>query len=167
MSIVEFVSVAGGICGIGGLLVAWTQLSKIAKNQEIATQTQEIAKEQLAKIAENQRMDILKVVLEIESQINERKAEFDKVNKQVMELDLSEPSKKQQNILSDYCETARENYFNALDRLCFCIDKEYIPERDWKDEYRDMIVGTIKNNERYFGAGSPYKNMLNINDKWR
>lgn len=125
MSIVEFVSVAGGICGIGGLLVAWTQLSKIA---------------------ENQRMDILKVVLEI---------------------DLSESSKKQQNILSDYWETARENYFNALDRLCFCIDKEYIPERDWKDEYRDMIVGTIKDNERYFGAGSPYKNMLNINDKWR
>lgn len=140
------VGIIGGLGGIGGLIVAW---------------------QKLAKIAENQRTDILKVVLEIESQINERKAEFDKINKQVRELDLSNPSKEQQEILSDYWETARENYFNALDRLCFCIDKEYIPERHWKDEYRDMIVGTIKDNERYFGAGSPYKNMLNINNKWR
>ena len=153
MSNTEFIAILGGIIGIiggvggiGGLIVAWKKLSKIA---------------------ENQKTDILKVVLEIESQINERKAEFYKVNKQVMELDLSNPSKEQQKILSDYWEATRENYFNALDRLCFCIDKEYIPERDWKDEYRDMIIGTIKDYEKYFGAGSPYKNMLKINEKWR
>lgn len=170
MSGAEWIAIIGGICGIGGLGVAWKQLSKIAKNQEIATQTQEIAKEQLAKIAENQdialqnqKVDILKVVLEIESQISQRSVEMNKAG-----IDyLSEQGNK---IKKDYFLAMKENYFNALDRLCFCIRKGYIPEKEWEREYRNMIKSVIAKKEfkdDFDPNNSPYKNMIKLNDEWQ
>lgn len=163
----EWINIIGGIAGIGALFVAWKQLSKIAKNQEIATKTQQIAEKQLIKIAENQRMDILKVVLEIESRINERKVEFDKSATNLRKTSYSNPDDKRIEIDKDYFLAMKESYFNALDRLCFCIRSEYIPERDWQGEYRNMLRDTISKYKDDFGENSPYRNMIELNRKWQ
>lgn len=142
----EFIGILGGIIGIlggiGGCIAAYHSHN------------------QLIKIAENQQIDILKVVLEIESQIARRSMEFNKAAKALKENN----SKTNEG----YFLTAKENYFNALDRLCFCIRKGYIPEWDWRKEYQNMIHKTIEAYEKQdFGNATKYRNMLELDRQWQ
>jgi|GEM_PF-4136844 len=76
----------------------------------------------------NHRIECLKVVLDIETEMNARKLEFDKTSKEIRLLNIN-PDVNENNrdekieILGNYYETTKENYFNSLDRLCYCIDK--------------------------------------------
>ncbi len=122
-------------------------LEKIAENQNIAMQ--------------NQKMDILKVVLEIETQLIQRSI---KMNKAGMEYLGNSDSKNKEA----YFLAMKENYLNALDRLCFCIRKGYIPEKEWEREYRNIINNTVGKEEfkKDFGPiTSPYKNIIKLNDR--
>jgi len=137
-----------------GSCIAWYQLSKINKQIKIAV--------------DNQRLDKLKIVLEIETQMNQRKLEFDKVSKQIRESALDNNlSEEKKEILQDYFDSIKESYFNSLDRLCYCIDKGYIDDKDWRSEYRNLILEVIKSYESDFGVASPYNNIKNINEKWQ
>lgn len=69
-------------------------------------------------------------------------------------------------IYLDDLEAAKENYFNVLDRLCYCILKNYIKDRDWKSEYNDLIKDTVCSNESYFGTGTYYKSIKKLYEKW-
>jgi hypothetical protein len=62
---------------------------------------------------------------------------------------------------------ALENWFNAVDRLCFCIKHNYLPEKDWRAEYRDCIANIVKEHEDKFGPSSIYTNIIDINNKWK
>lgn len=133
-----------------------------------------IAKKNLGTISEslnlsvkNQKLDHLKVVLEIETQMNSRKLEFDKASKSVREADADNIAENKFEILSDYFESAKESYLNSLDRLCFCIDKEYIEDKDWRVEYRNAIQNVITEFPDDFNEASPYKNIKNINRLWQ
>lgn len=113
-------------------------------------------------------LDTLRIVLEIENQINARKVELDKASKSLREADLdSDFPSNQKSILADYFDSMKENYFNSLERLSFCIVKGYVPERDWKTEYRNMLKDTIKEFEDNFGPASPYKNIVKLNYDWQ
>ena len=136
-----------------GSIIAYSQLKKINK--------------QLAISVSNQKLDSLKVVLEIETQLNSRKLELDKSTKLIMEADLKKVSDDEMNILRDYFNSINESYLNAFDRLCFCIEKEYINDKDWRVEYRQALLDVIKSNEEFFKEGSPYHNMKNLNKKWQ
>lgn len=101
-------------------------------------------------------LDVLKLVLELESQINQREIEFNKATA----CDKSD----------DYYLAMKEGYFNALDRLCFCIRKGYIPKKEWEREYRNMIKSVIAKKEfkdDFDPNSSPYKNMIKLNDEWQ
>ena len=65
-----------------------------------------------------------------------------------------EPCKETVEILLDKKAALLENWFNAVDRLAFCIAKGYVPERDWKAEYRDYMAELIRKNPTYFQAGT-------------
>lgn len=119
-------------------------------------------KEQISIGVSNQAKDSLKIVLEIETQLNSRKLEFDKANKA-----LAESDEKNNEILSAFVETTKESYFNAMDRLCFCIQKGYVDENEYRPEYRNMIHDTVKTFEASFGASSPYNHIKQINEKWQ
>ena len=123
--------------------------------------------DQLKIAVDNQKVDSLKIVLEIETQMNSRKLEFDKASKQVREADLAKEADEKIDILSDYFHTTKESYFNALDRLCYCIEKGYISDKDWRTEYRNLIHDVIVNYENDFGEASPYNNIKNLNKKWQ
>jgi len=137
----------------GGILIAWRQLGKIQNQLEIAVG--------------NQKVDSLKIVLEIETQMNSRKLEFDKASKQVREASLNKDTDEKMDILKDYFHATKESYFNSLDRLCYCIDKNYIDDKDWKSEYRNMLHETIATYTDDFNEASPYNNIKNINRKWQ
>ncbi len=119
-------------------------------------------KQQLSLAVSNQAKDSLKIVLEIETQLNSRKLEFDKSNKALLESKDDD-----REIIAAFVETTKESYFNALDRLCFCIQKGYVDEDEYRPEYRDIIKNTVKQYESDFGAGSAYNHIKQINDKWK
>ena len=144
-----FYKVGSVIIPFVGFVVAYLQLKKIQNQIDISL--------------DNQKLDRLKVVLEIENQINTRKSEFDKTNKLIQESSID----KNLEVLQNYFNTTKENYLNALDRLCYCIDKNYIDERDWKSEYRNMLRDTIETFPDDFNEASPYRNIKKINNKWQ
>ena len=142
------------IIALIGCWIAYSQLKKINSQIEIAVQ--------------NQKLDALKVVLEIETQMNSRKLEFDKAAKLIRESDAEGVlDDKKKEILTDYFNATKESYFNALDRLCYCIEKGYISDKDWRAEYRNLIHDVIVNYEDDFGEASPYNNIKNLNKKWQ
>jgi hypothetical protein len=136
-----------------GVWIAKNNLGTISKNLNLSV--------------ENQKLDHLKVVLEIETQMNSRKLEFDKASKSVREADADDVAENKLEIISDYFESAKESYFNSLDRLCFCIDKKYIQDKDWRVEYRNAIQNVITEFPDDFNEASPYKNIKKINRLWQ
>ena len=120
----------------------------------------------------NHRIECLKVVLDIETEMNARKLEFDKTSKEVRLLNITFDENennrgKKIEILGNYFETTKENYFNSLDRLCYCIDKKYLADKDWRSEYRNMLRDTIEAFPDDFNAASAYRNIKKINELWQ
>ena len=100
----EIASTIGSLAAAGaaiyGLKIAKKQLIQIGKEIKIAV--------------ENKRTDSLRIVLEIETQMNSRKLEFDKASKEVREAKLNSASEDKMDILKDYFEAVKENYFNSF-----------------------------------------------------
>jgi len=157
VTILEIGSTIGTLCAAGaafiGLRIAKNQLNQIKEELKIA-------------IA-NKRTDSLRIVLEIETQMNSRKLEFDKASREIREANLQNASDETIEILNDYFEAVKENYFNSLDRLCFCIRKEYLNDKDWKSEYQNLIHDIIVDFVEDFNEGSPYRNIKALNNKWQ
>lgn len=108
------------------------------------------------------------MVLEIENQMNERKSMWDKAATELRQAAAENKSEDLQIILGEYVETTKENYFNSLDRLCFCISKNYLKEKDWKVEYRNLLNSTIQAYSSDFNSSTtPYRNILDLNNKWQ
>lgn len=134
-----------------GAFIAYSQLKKINV--------------QIGLAVNNQKMDSVRMVLEIETQMNSRNLEFNKAAKLVREVDTSDDNALE--IAKDYFNATKESYFNVLDRLCYCIDKDYISDKDWRTEYRNLVHDIISSNEEDFAEASPYHNIKNINKKWQ
>lgn len=65
-----------------------------------------------------------------------------------------------------YLDECIENYLNGLDRLCFCIIKEYFDNDEMKIEYRHVINDAVKENPTYFQQASKHRNIKKIHEKW-
>ncbi|MEE9658727.1 hypothetical protein [Enterobacter cloacae complex sp. CARB60] len=120
----------------------------------------------------NHRIECLKVVLDIETEMNARKLEFDKTSKEIRLLNITSDVNENNidekiEILENYFETTKENYLNSLDRLCYCIDKKYLVDKDWRSEYRNMLNETIDTFPADFGVNSSYRNIKKINEIWQ
>lgn len=138
--------VATAVFTLAGVFVAWFQLSKI----EVSL-----------------RMGSLMAVLEIETQMNERKVHFDKCSADIrLGRERNQPDG-EMKILADLFNSAKENYFNALDRLCYCVLKEYLTDKDWRAEYRNVLMKTIEEFQDDFGEASQFRNIKKLNAKWQ
>lgn len=131
------------IAAIFSAVAAWIAISKSTKNASVM------------------------MVLEIENQMNERKAAWNKAIMDLRNADIEGKSDDLKNVLIDYHNTTKETYFNSLDRLCFCILNDYLKDKNWRVEYRNLLNDTISEFEDDFGSGTPYKNALDLNNKWQ
>jgi len=139
---------------------------KIAKDQLVGLKDElKIGTEQLKLGIEAAKINSLMAILEIESQINERKQRSEEVSFKIQNNNGSNSNNKE--ILINELDCALENYINAVDRLAFCIIKEYVKDRDWRTEYRDYISDLIKANPDFFKPGSKYLNIIDLNNKWQ
>lgn len=143
----------------GALWIAYFQIKQVKK--------------QLKGLAENQKSSTLMTVLELESELNKRKESFDKANFELREYNLEikkDKKKLNEELLEIYCDkinVVKENYFNSLDRLSYCIIHEYLSDRDWRTEYREIIFDAVDEYEESFGVSSRYRNTIKIYDKWK
>jgi hypothetical protein len=150
MTLIDYANIAtisSVAVAAGALLVAWRQLSGVRTEL---------------------RMNSLMAVLEIEAEMNSRKEKVDsiafKVRTLATEGKLSDDLK---DVLTDERGCALENWLNSVDRLAYCILKNYLKDRDWRSEYCDYIQNIVRDNEFLFGAGSRYTNIIDINDRWK
>ena len=120
---------------------------------------------QLYQVSKQLRLSNLTNVLSIESEINNRKETVDKINHEINQN--QNKSEFDANTEEERLEAAVENWINSVDRLCFCIRKNYFPEKEWSIEYRDYILDLVRNNEELFGAGSRYVHIIFLNNKWK
>lgn len=132
------------IAAIGSAIAAWISVRTSTKNSSVM------------------------MVLEIENQMNERKSMWDKAATELRQAHAEGKSEDLQIILGEYLDTTKENYFNSLDRLCFCISKRYLKDKDWRVEYRNLLNNTISDHPDDFNASKTYyKNALDLNNKWQ
>lgn len=144
--VTAWASVAAVIVAAAGVGVAWFQLSGIRRGLDMSS---------------------LMAVLEIETQMNERKVHFDQCSAEVRLAQHENQSANIMKIRADLFNSAKENYFNALDRLCFCILKDFLSEKDWRAEYRNCVKQVIDTHTDDFNEASPFRNIKKLNSKWQ
>lgn len=129
-----------------GVAVAWIQLSGIKKSMD---------------------MSGLMAVLEIETQMNERKVYFDESCTKLRIAKHENQSEDALQILCDAVACAKENYFNAMDRLSFCVLKGYLSDKDWRAEFRPSLQKAIATYPNDFNEASLFRNIKKLNGKWQ
>lgn len=123
------------------LVVAYFQLSNLVKNNS------------------------LKIIFDLETEICKHKMKLDEIAAKIRILILNNENQKAE-IYEDELSGAEENYLNALDRLCYCINNGYLKEKDWKIEYNEQLIETIRNYQIQFGETTYYRNILNLYKSW-
>lgn len=138
--------------------VAISQLSKLRIQVQEAVKTNEEA-------VKSNRISGLGTFLEVENQIINSRRELTKASLNV--LALKDKGKQDElDSASLYLDECIENYLNGLDRLCFCIIKEYFDNDEMKIEYRHVINDAVKENPTYFQQASKHRNIKKIHEKW-
>ncbi|HFQ5129981.1 hypothetical protein [Photobacterium sanguinicancri] len=61
---------------------------------------------------------------------------------------------------------AKQMYLNALDRLCFCVNKELLDAEDMRLEYRDIIKAAVKDFPDDFTMATTYRNIKKVYESW-
>ncbi len=128
---------------------------------------------QLRNMNDTFRNSTLMTVLELENELMRRKVSWDEASFQIREygINLSKlnenPNKEFLDLLTDKHNTALENYLNSLDRFCYCVLHNYIPDRDWKTEYRDVVFDAVDNYPEQFNVKSRFRNTVKIFQKWK
>lgn len=121
---------------------------------------------QLSNIRSELRNGSLDSILEIESQMNDRKSKVDEITNDVIVngANWSQPVK---DAYSQWLNQAKENWYNAVDRFAFCVLRNYVEESEWKAEYRNYIHDIISRDSQRFQAGSAYRNMIDLDARWQ
>jgi len=129
----------GAIIASIALFIAWKQLSNVVKNNSI------------------------KIILDIEKELHDRKSKIDDLSSKIRQ---NESNNALIAIFHDDLLAAKESYFNALDRLCYCILQGYLKDREWKNEYSSLLTDTVRSNRKEFQTGTYYINIVKIYKKW-
>lgn len=127
---------------------------------------------QLVNLNDTFRNSTLMTVLELENELIRRKVTWDSASFELRQYSIDINTKKEKlnketlELIRDKDETSFENYLNALDRFCYCIIHNYISDRDWKIEYREVVFEVVKNRPEKFGVESRFRNTIKIYNKW-
>jgi hypothetical protein len=61
---------------------------------------------------------------------------------------------------------AKENYFNSIDRFASLVLNGQFPQKELKQDYHDLIKETIRTFKDDFGAGTHFRRIIKLHDKW-
>ncbi|MGR2821686.1 hypothetical protein ABMX69_10995 [Vibrio vulnificus] len=106
----------------------------------------------------------LSALLALEQQIAERRRHLSEVGIEISEAE-NKPAQEFTAIALRFDE-AKQMYLNALDRLCFCVNKDLLNSEDMRLEYRDIINRAVSDFEDDFGLSTPYRNIKKVYESW-
>ncbi len=140
-----------------------------------AVSTALIARFQLSNLNKNLVANNLMTIFEIEFELNRRKERLSDIRKENEEIlnrlkkqKPSDDDKSMARMLDGHRKEAYENYLNGFDRLCYFVIKKYLPEDDFRLEYRDMLFKTIQEDqEGTFNTGTRFRNMEKLYNDWK
>jgi hypothetical protein len=147
---------------VAAVAVAYFQLKQA--NKQLAG-----LDKQLQGLDASLRMNGLMAVLQIESDMHSRMHRMVEIGTRI-ELEKNKANKNLKNLASLQRNHGAciEHYLNAADRLAFCIRHEYVPDKDWRAEYRSFFSNIITaHKEFYFGSDSIYTNIIDLDAKWK
>ena len=122
---------------------------------------------QLRGLNKTLKLSALSSLLQIETDITARKEKVDSANEQAYHaLQKKDADPNAEVMVRAKQNTARENWFNALDRLCLCIRKGYWTDIDWPVEYQDYLADVVKQFPASFDANSPYPHIVALHAEW-
>jgi hypothetical protein len=75
-------------------------------------------------------------------------------------------SEEEKEKCSIFRNTVTESWLNCLDRLCFCIRKGYLKEREWKAEYSNYIKMVVETLGDKHNLAARYKNIVCVYIEW-
>lgn len=123
---------------------------------------------QLSKLNSSNKTSLLMTIIEIESEITKRKVALNDSALELEEYSLQAGiSLAKISIMQRRLNSSTEDYLNSIDRLAYCILKNYFPERNWKKEYRNLFNQVVQNFPEKFGLNSTYVNIIDLQEKWR
>ena len=118
---------------------------------------------QVVEAVKSNKINELATFLEIENQISNSRRELAIAGVRVKS---AESGTDEFDSASLYLNECLENYVNSIDRLCYCIIKEYFNNDEMKIEYRHIINDAVSNNLQAFSQATKHRNIKKIHEKW-
>ena len=139
-----------------GVAVAWVQLGRGVGAIDRATAANRLAVEANTRAADANQLSALMALLQVEAEIR-RARDL---------LAVAAGDRKAGKSTDAYLNARIEGYLNALDRFCSCVRYGLFDESVYRREYRVLLHEAIKNNEDFFGAATPYRNITHVHGQW-
>ena len=149
----DFIAFGALVAAIWGGKIAFSTLNQIRQQLDIAKSSLILISQQLESAKWN-------ALLAFEQDINARRQRY----ADIMHKKKSSENPDEYN--SIYTE-AEESYLNAVDRLATCILNGQFPELEMKTDYRKFITDTIREHPDKFVAGTLYRKILKLDEKWQ
>ncbi len=140
------VGLLGVVVAAAAVYVAYKQLSRMVDGIHEA-------------IAANRTASLM-AVLSIEQMIVEARVRFEDAN-HALEKNGADPA------LIELQETRREQYLNAIDRLCACIRNGHVDEAEYKADFRDTIFELVDTYAALFAANTNHRHIKHVHDAWK
>lgn len=121
--------------------------------------------QQVKQAVEANRISRLNALLGMEDSIVQRRRELSEAGIALVELKRGEDESEWQPAELRFDE-AKQMYLNALDRLCFCLLRKVLDEDELRPEYREVVRAAVKDFEADFGAGTDYRNIKKVHERW-
>ncbi|WMJ74705.1 hypothetical protein RCC89_16245 [Cytophagaceae bacterium ABcell3] len=134
-------SLMGAFVALGAVLVAYFQLKGLRRSIN---------------------NESLMVIISLENEVSVRKVRMSKV---LFELKKSHVMSKDRELLKAELNTTKEDYLNALDRLCYVILEGFLSEKDWKKVYHTYLNHVTESLQDFFVSGA-YPNIVELKKKW-
>jgi len=125
---------------------------------------------QLRRLNKSLKLNGVLGIVQLEIEINNRRTQLANVSHEIsLEGNKTKSAARDKRLvtLDKRLEVDTEAYLNAVDRLAYCILKNYFPNREWKIEYRDFIATEISDHSEFFGPDTRYDNILKLHNKWK
>lgn len=123
---------------------------------------------QFAKVNRTLKLNSLSILLSAENGLSQCKRLVTQATKELLlEREADSPSETRLSTLQGSFEDYREDWYNAADRLAYCILNGYIDNDRMHAEYRNYFRDIIRNDAASFAEGTEWRNVVDLNNKWQ
>ncbi len=92
---------------------------------------------------------------------------LEKLNSELINNNKNKLSKQHIENLQSTHDAALSNWLNAMDRLCYFILEDKIPDQYYRSEWRNTLDDTVEKNPTWFTASTRFTNILDLRKRWK